>query len=133
VRFSAATEVYATNLRNQRIAGFVDSSYIFLNCWARLGLGKNARWHEEDRDASDDTRQVVDLAGVALRDGGLNSRAAASPQGASGISVDKASIGGVVMNNKGAKPVAGVWVIAETKLQVPFRKIVVSDDQELAN
>src|SRR5436190_2239856 len=39
------------------------------------------------------------------------------------------SIGGAVINNAGG-PEAGVWVIAETKLaQVPFRKIVVTDDQ----
>ena len=52
-----------------------------------------------------------------------------SPQGASGVQVDKSSIGGVVLNSNGAKPEAGVWVIAETKLSVPFRKIVVTDDQ----
>src|SRR5262245_28473607 len=40
------------------------------------------------------------------------------------------SIGGTVINNGGGRPEAGVWVIAETKLvQVPFRKIVVTDDQ----
>ena len=40
------------------------------------------------------------------------------------------SITGSVINNAGGKPEAGVWVIAETKsLQVPFRKIVVTDDQ----
>src|SRR5438552_7525016 len=39
------------------------------------------------------------------------------------------TIGGTVINNAGG-PEAGVWVIAETKLaQVPFRKIVVTDDQ----
>src|ERR1700680_4532730 len=55
--------------------------------------------------------------------------AAGGPQSASGIQVDKSSIGGVVVNSSGAKPEAGVWVIAETKLQVPFRKIVVTDEQ----
>ena len=55
--------------------------------------------------------------------------AAGGPQNASGIQVDKSSIGGVVLNSNDAKPEAGVWVIAETKLQVPFRKIVVTDDQ----
>jgi len=45
-------------------------------------------------------------------------------------SVDQTSIGGSVVNSDGAKPEAGVWVIAETKsLPVPFRKIVVTDDQ----
>lgn len=40
------------------------------------------------------------------------------------------NIGGVVINSAGGKPEAGVWVIAETKLvQVPFRKIVVTDDE----
>ena len=34
--------------------------------------------------------------------------------GASGVQVDKNSIGGVVLNSHGAKPEAGVWVIAET-------------------
>src|SRR5437868_4486341 len=49
--------------------------------------------------------------------------------GASGVQVDKNSVGGVVVNSNGAKPEAGVWVIAETKsLPVPFRKIVVTDD-----
>jgi len=47
-----------------------------------------------------------------------------------GLKVDKTSIGGVVVNSNGGKPEAGVWVIAETKsLPVPFRKIVVTDDQ----
>ena len=47
-----------------------------------------------------------------------------------GVRVDKNSVGGVVLNSNGAKPEAGVWVIAETKsLPVPFRKIVVTDDQ----
>ncbi len=47
-----------------------------------------------------------------------------------GVQVDKNSVGGVVLNSNGAKPEAGVWVIAETKsLPVPFRKIVVTDDQ----
>src|SRR5450755_2552610 len=57
--------------------------------------------------------------------------AAGGPQSASGaqVQVDKSSIGGVVLNANGAKPEAGVWVIAETKLQVPFRKIVDTDDQ----
>jgi hypothetical protein len=55
---------------------------------------------------------------------------AGAPQAASGITVDKSSIGGVVVNSNGAKPEAGVWVIAETKsLPAPFRKIVVTDDQ----
>lgn len=49
---------------------------------------------------------------------------------ASGIQVDKSSVGGTVMNSNGGKPEAGVWVIAETKsLPVPFRKIVVTDDR----
>jgi hypothetical protein len=49
---------------------------------------------------------------------------------ASGYQVDANSIGGTVANSSGGKPEAGVWVIAETKsLPVPFRKIVVTDDQ----
>jgi hypothetical protein len=48
----------------------------------------------------------------------------------SGLQVDKASVGGAVVNSNGGGPEAGVWVIAETKsLPVPFRKIVVTDDQ----
>ena len=43
--------------------------------------------------------------------------------------VDKTSIGGTVTNSGTGKPEAGVWVIAETKLGVPYRKIVVTDDQ----
>src|SRR6266446_4623080 len=55
---------------------------------------------------------------------------AARSAGESAVQVDKNSVGGVVLNSNGAKPEAGVWVIAETKsLQVPFRKIVVTDDQ----
>src|SRR5712692_9127397 len=55
---------------------------------------------------------------------------AARSADASGVQVDKHSVGGVVLNSNGAKPEAGVWVIAETKsLPVPFRKIVVTDDQ----
>src|SRR5258705_4092406 len=46
-----------------------------------------------------------------------------------GLQVDKASIGGTVTNAASGKPEAGVWVIAETKLGVPYRKIVVTDDQ----
>src|SRR5258705_11747890 len=46
-----------------------------------------------------------------------------------GLQVDKASMGGTVTNAATGKPEAGVWVIAETKLGVPFRKIVVTDDQ----
>jgi hypothetical protein len=42
---------------------------------------------------------------------------------------DKTSIGGTVVNAATNKPEAGVWVIAETKLAVPYRKIVVTDDQ----
>ena len=39
-------------------------------------------------------------------------------------------IGGTVVNLASSRPEAGVWVIAETKsLSVPFRKIVVTDDQ----
>ena len=52
--------------------------------------------------------------------------ASASPA----VQVDKSSIGGVVVNVSGQKPEAGVWVVAETKsLPVPFRKIVVTDDE----
>src|ERR1700731_5495759 len=55
---------------------------------------------------------------------------AAGKADATGVQVDKNSVGGVVLNSNGAKPEAGVWVIAETKsLAVPFRKIVVTDDQ----
>ncbi|HWF38807.1 MAG TPA: hypothetical protein VG322_09825 [Candidatus Acidoferrales bacterium] len=51
-------------------------------------------------------------------------------QAAPAVQVDKSSIGGVVLNNAGQKPEAGVWVIAETKsLPVPYRKIVVTDDK----
>jgi len=55
---------------------------------------------------------------------------AAGQQAVAGLQVEKNSVGGVVVNANGAKPEAGVWVIAETKsLPVPFRKIVVTDDQ----
>src|SRR5713226_9401510 len=48
----------------------------------------------------------------------------------SAVEADASSIGGTVVNSNGGKPEAGVWVIAETKsLPVPFRKIVVTDDQ----
>src|SRR5207249_8800053 len=47
-----------------------------------------------------------------------------------GIQVSANSIGGTVINNGGGRAEAGVWVIAETKsLNVPLRKIVVTDDQ----
>jgi hypothetical protein len=55
--------------------------------------------------------------------------AAGGSQSDTAIPIDRNSIGGIVVNVAGAKPEAGVWVIAETKLQVPFRKIVVTDDQ----
>ena len=45
------------------------------------------------------------------------------------LQVGKASIGGTVTNGGTGKPEAGVWVIAETRLGVPYRKIVVTDDQ----
>jgi hypothetical protein len=45
------------------------------------------------------------------------------------LQVDNTSIGGTVINAATGKPEAGVWVIADTKLGVPFRKIVVTDDQ----
>ena len=54
---------------------------------------------------------------------------AISAQTGSALQIDKASIGGTVVNADTSKPEAGVWVIAETKLAVPFRKIVVTDDQ----
>ena len=54
---------------------------------------------------------------------------ALSAQTGSALQIDKASIGGTVINADTSKPEAGVWVIAETKLAVPFRKIVVTDDQ----
>ncbi len=59
----------------------------------------------------------------------LSRPVAGEPQSDSALKVDKTSIGGVVLNSVGAKPEAGVWVIAETKLSVPYRKIVVTDDQ----
>src|SRR4029450_6455826 len=46
-----------------------------------------------------------------------------------GVQVDRSSIGGTVVNAASGKAEAGVWVIAETKLAVPYRKIVVTDDQ----
>lgn len=54
---------------------------------------------------------------------------AGGPQVGPALQVDKTSIGGTIVNGSSGKPEAGVWVIAETKLQVPFRKIVVTDDQ----
>jgi 5-hydroxyisourate hydrolase-like protein (transthyretin family) len=42
---------------------------------------------------------------------------------------DKSRIGGTVVNTATGKPEAGVWVTAETKLGVSYRKIVVTDDQ----
>ena len=56
--------------------------------------------------------------------------AVGGPQNVPGLKVDKSSIGGTVVNSIGGNAEAGVWVIAETKsLPVPFRKIVVTDDQ----
>src|SRR5712671_3683040 len=60
----------------------------------------------------------------------LSRPASGGQQVVPGLQVDKSSVGGTVVNASGAKPEAGVWVIAETKsLAVPFRKIVVTDDQ----
>jgi hypothetical protein len=57
-------------------------------------------------------------------------QASTGASNASGFPIDSKSIGGVVVNGESAKPEAGVWVIAETKsLPVPYRKIVVTDDQ----
>src|SRR5689334_8524980 len=51
-------------------------------------------------------------------------------QNVPGLTIDKNSIGGTVVNSNGGKAEAGIWVIAETKsLPTPFRKIVVTDDQ----
>src|SRR5258705_4010817 len=47
----------------------------------------------------------------------------------SGPQIDTSSISGTVVNAATGKPEAGVWVIADTKLGVPYRKIVVTDDQ----
>src|ERR1700722_13380579 len=56
--------------------------------------------------------------------------AVGGPENVPGLKVDKSSIGGTVVNSNGGNAEAGVWVIAETKsLSVPFRKIVVTDDQ----
>src|ERR1700722_20300401 len=56
--------------------------------------------------------------------------AVGGPENVPGLKVDKSSIGGTVVNSNGGNAEAGVWVIAETKsLPVPFRKIVVTDDQ----
>src|SRR5258706_6840797 len=72
---------------------------------------------------------LVALCVMARPAVGQQSGAARSAD-AYGVQVDKNSVGGVVLNSNGAKPEAGVWVIAETKsLPVPFRKIVVTDDQ----
>src|SRR5260370_30809925 len=72
---------------------------------------------------------LVVLCVIARSTAGQQSGAARGA-GASGVQVDKNSVGGVVLNSNGSKPEAGVWVIAETKsLPVPFRKIVVTDDQ----
>src|SRR3974390_2079619 len=55
---------------------------------------------------------------------------AGGPENVPGLNVDKSSIGGTVVNSNGGKAEAGVWVIAETNsLPVPFRKIVVTDEQ----
>ena len=71
------------------------------------------------------------LSGFVLVLGVFQWSAAGQRKGAAlGIQVNANSIGGAVINNAGDRPEAGVWVIAETKsLQVPFRKIVVTDDQ----
>src|SRR5258706_7700567 len=67
---------------------------------------------------------------VMARPAASQQSGAARGAGASGVQVDKNSIGGVVLNSNGAKPEAGVWVIAGTKsLPVPYRKIGVTDDQ----
>src|SRR5258708_16823595 len=67
---------------------------------------------------------------VMARPAASQQSGAARGAGVSGVQADKNSMGGVVLNGNGGKPEAGVWVIAETKsLPVPFRKIVVTDDQ----
>lgn len=77
---------------------------------------------------------VSKLLGACLLLTGLT-LAAQPPQGPrtpnpDAIRIDQASIAGVVLNSAGSKPEAGVWVVAETKsLPVPYRKIVVTDDQ----
>jgi streptogramin lyase len=49
---------------------------------------------------------------------------------AQGVQIDRLSIGGVVLNNSGLAPEAGVWVIAETSsLPTRFRRIVVTDER----
>src|ERR1700722_8995778 len=56
--------------------------------------------------------------------------AVGGPENVPGLKVDKSSIGGTVVNSNGGNAEAGVWVLAETRsLPVPFRKIVVTDDQ----
>ena len=57
-----------------------------------------------------------------------------APQGAGAqtpgtLQVAANAIGGTVTNAASGRPEAGVWVLAETKLPTPYRKIVVTDDQ----
>jgi len=60
----------------------------------------------------------------------LSAATVVAQQRVPGLTVDRSSIGGTVVNSNGGKAEAGVWVIAETSsLQTPFRKIVVTDDQ----
>ena len=71
---------------------------------------------------------LVGVLGVAALQA-AGSRQAGAAQGGPTVQVDEASIGGVVLNRDSGRPEAGVWVIAETTLPVPFRKIVVTDEQ----
>jgi streptogramin lyase len=73
------------------------------------------------------TSPTVRLLGAgAILVAGLSISACRAP--AAAVDVDPASIGGVVLS--GARPEAGVWVIAETTgLPTHFSRIVVTDDE----
>jgi hypothetical protein len=55
------------------------------------------------------------LALLCLASWSAAGRQNGAARGSGGVSVDKTSIGGTVVNSNGGKPEAGVWVIAETK------------------
>ena len=61
--------------------------------------------------------------------GALVQPRAVGAQSGAATPVEGTSIGGTVLNTATSKPEAGVWVIAETKLAVPYRKIVATNDQ----
>src|SRR5438132_7907785 len=94
----------------------VESSRISPSIWPDREI-----WRSEMRNVARAILWVF-LAFICVTASHVVGNSQVAAQGGPALQVDKASIGGTVMNAGTGKPEAGVWVIAETKLGVPYRK-----------